>query len=117
MNKLLFSIRSLDIGGAERQFIELVKYIDKKRFDITVCTMYGGVQEDIVKNIPNIRYINLEKKGRYDFFKFYKKYKELLDEIKPDVIYSFLGEMSLFSYGVNQKTLNSSGVFVLQIWI
>jgi len=39
--KLVLSIRSLDIGGAERQFIELVKHIDKKRFDVTVCTMYG----------------------------------------------------------------------------
>ena len=97
MIKLVLSIRSLDIGGAERQFIELVKHIDKTKFDVTVCTMYGGVQEDIVKDIPNINYYNLQKKGRYDFFDFYKKYKNLLNEINPDVIYSFLGEMNIFS--------------------
>ena len=49
---LVLSIRSLDIGGAERQFIELAKNIDKNLFDITVCTMYGGVQEEIVKSLP-----------------------------------------------------------------
>ena len=97
MIKLVLSIRSLDIGGAERQFIELVKHIDKSKFDVTVCTMYGGIQEDIVKTIPNIKYYNLQKTGRYDFYKFYKNYSKLLKEIRPDVIYSFLGEMNLFS--------------------
>jgi len=47
--KLLLAIRSLDIGGAERQFIELVKGIDKNRFDVTVCTMYPGELDDEVK--------------------------------------------------------------------
>ena len=51
MIKIIFSIRSLDIGGSERQFIELVKHIDKTKFDVTVCTMYGGVQEELVKKI------------------------------------------------------------------
>jgi glycosyltransferase involved in cell wall biosynthesis len=101
--KIVLSIRSLDVGGAERQFIELVKHIDKSKFDVLVCTMYGGVQEEIIKNIPNIKYVNLEKKGRYNFFEFYKKYKKLLNEFDPDVIYSFLGEMNLFSYWVKPK--------------
>jgi len=100
--KLVLSIRSLDIGGAERQFIELVKHIDKEKFDIIVVTMYAGKQEDIVKNIERIKYINLEKKGRYDF-NFYFKYKKLLNEINPDVIYSFLGEMNLFSLWCKPK--------------
>ncbi|UYF42476.1 glycosyltransferase [Aliarcobacter cryaerophilus] len=103
MTKLLLSIRSLDIGGAERQFIELVKRIDKSKFDVTVCTMYGGVQEDIVKNIDDIKYYNLQKTGRYDFYKFYKNYSMLLQKINPDVIYSFLGEMNLFSHWCKQK--------------
>ena len=103
MVKLILSIRSLDIGGAEKQFIELVKHIDKSKFDVTVCTMYGGIQEKIVKKIPNIQYINLEKTGRYDFYKFYKNYSKLLKEVNPDVIYSFLGEMSLFSLWAKPK--------------
>jgi len=100
--KLVLSIRSLDIGGAERQFIELVKHIDKEKFDITVVTMYGGMQEYVIKNIKGIKYINLEKKGRYDF-NFYFKYKKLLNEINPNIIYSFLGEMNLFSLWCKPK--------------
>lgn len=96
--KLVLAIRSLNVGGAERQFIELIKNIDKDKFDVYVCTMYGGVQENIVNSIKNIRYFNLDKKGRYDIFKFYINYKKLLKIINPDVIYSFKEEMNIFSY-------------------
>jgi len=103
--KVVLSIRSLNIGGAERQFIELLKNIDKKKFDVYVVTMYGGVQENEIKNIKGIKYFNLQKSGRYDL-KFYFKYKALLKEIFPDVIYSFLGEMNLFSYWCKPKKTN-----------
>ncbi len=103
MIKLILSIRALEVGGAEKQFVELVKHIDKSQFEVTVCTMYGGVQEDIVKQIPNVSYYNLQKIGRYDFYTFYKNYSILLKEINPDVIYSFLGEMNLFSLWCKPK--------------
>ncbi len=96
--KLLLAIRSLDVGGAERQFIELVKNIDKSRFDVTVCTMYGGKQEDIIKEIEGIKYFNLNKKGRYDIFGFLKRYKEVLKSQNPCIIYSFMAEANIFSY-------------------
>jgi len=100
--KLVLAIRSLNIGGAERQFIELVKNIDKNIFDILVITMYGGVQENEISCLKEIRYINLEKKGRFDI-KSYFKYKKFLKQFNPDVIYSFLGEMNLFSYWAKPK--------------
>ena len=49
--KLLLAIRSLNIGGAERQFIELVKNID---FPVYVVTMYGGILEDEIKNLEHV---------------------------------------------------------------
>jgi glycosyltransferase involved in cell wall biosynthesis len=94
---LVLAIRSLDIGGAERQFIELVKHIDKKKFNVLVVTMYGGVWENEIEKLKEVKYVNLKKKGRYDL-NFYFKYKKLLNDFKPDIIYSWLGEMNLFSY-------------------
>ncbi len=101
--KLVLAIRSLDIGGAERQFIELVKNIDKNKFDVTVCTMYGGVQESVIKDMLHVEYIHLHKKGRYDFYSFFTLYKKVLRDVEPDVIYSFLGEMNLFSLWAKPK--------------
>ena len=100
---LLLCIRSLDIGGAERQFIELVKHINKSKFDVTVCSMYGGVQEDVVKKIEGIRYINLAKKGRFDIYFFSKKYKKLIKDTQPDIIYSFMGEANIFSFFLRSR--------------
>ena len=100
--KIVLAIRSLNIGGAERQFIELVKYINKDKFDVYVVTMYGGVLENEIKSIDGVKYFNLGKKSRYDL-SFYFKYKNLLKKIQPDVIYSFLGEMNLFSYWCKPK--------------
>ncbi len=104
MINLILAIRSLDIGGAERQFIELVKGIDKSRFNILVVTMYGGIQEDTIKSIEGIKYINLKKNSRYDFIKFYLNYKKVIKEFEADVIYSFLAEMNLFSYWCKPKS-------------
>ena len=102
-NKIvIFAIRSLCIGGAEKQFINLVKNIEKNNFDIYVITMYGGELESEITSVEKINYINMNKKSRYDF-NFFFRYKKLLSKINPDVIYSFLGEMNLFSYWCKPK--------------
>lgn len=103
MIKLILTIRSLNLGGAERQFLELVKHIDKNKFDVYVCTMYGGILEDEIKAIHDVHYTNLQKKGRYDLFPFFMKYRSYLASIQPDVIYSFLPEMNLFSFWCKPK--------------
>jgi glycosyltransferase involved in cell wall biosynthesis len=101
---LCLAIRSLNIGGAERQFIELVKHLDKEKYDITVCTMYGGTLENELLAIPEITHINLAKNGRFDLFAFKRNYDELLNKIDPDIIYSFMGEMNLFSLWCKPKS-------------
>jgi len=96
--KLHLAIRSLNIGGAEKQFITLVQNLDKDIFELSVSTMYGGLQEDKLSSLKNVNYYNLAKKGRYDVLGFYAKYKKLLTNINPDIIYSFKEEMNVFSY-------------------
>jgi glycosyltransferase involved in cell wall biosynthesis len=58
--------------------------------------MYGGVLEDEVRFLPSVYYINLGKKGRYDI-SFFRTYRTYLTTIQPNIIYSFLPEMNLFS--------------------
>src|SRR5260370_14202467 len=40
--KLVFLIRNLGIGGAERQFVALATNLDRNKFYVTVLTLYGG---------------------------------------------------------------------------
>jgi glycosyltransferase involved in cell wall biosynthesis len=95
--KLALAIRALNIGGAERQFLELAKNIDKSKFDVVIYTMYEGPQDNIARELENVKFIHLKKKNRYDNVTFFRNYIKSLKEEKPDVIYSFLSEMNLFS--------------------
>jgi len=95
--KLLVAIRCLDIGGAEKQVLEFVKRVDKERFDVCLATMYGGVMEEEARQIEGVRYVNLAKKGRFDIFGFLGSYVRLLNDFRPDTVFSHIGEMNLFS--------------------
>ncbi len=47
---LFFLIRSLNIGGTERQLVELIKGLDKNAFEITIGLFYdeGTLREVLV---------------------------------------------------------------------
>lgn len=64
---ILQLIATLDIGGAERQLVELVKRMDKNKYNITVCciTRGGPLEEDLKK--LGIAYHVLYKKFKFDF--------------------------------------------------
>ncbi|MCE9609376.1 MAG: glycosyltransferase [Chthoniobacter sp.] len=90
--KLFFLIRSLDHGGAERQLIELVKAVDKARYEITVATFYdgGGLLPEL-ENVAGVRLVSLGKKGRWDLLPFVWRLARLVREIRPDVLHGYMG--------------------------
>jgi len=59
--KVAFIISNLSQGGAERQFFELVKNIDKNLFEVTLC-LYAVNKGVFFEEIENISEINLVKK-------------------------------------------------------
>ncbi len=71
MIRLFFLIRSLETGGAERQFIELVKHLDQQRFQVTVATFYdGGALRPYWERVKGMTLVSLGKRGRWDVFGF-----------------------------------------------
>lgn len=95
--RVLVAIRCLDVGGAEKQVLEFVRRVDKERFDVCLATMYGGAMEEEARRIEGVRYVNLGKKGRFDIFGFLFSYARLINEFSPDIVFSHIGEMNLFS--------------------
>ena len=50
---IFFLIRSLNIGGTERQLIELVKGLDRNHFDIKVGLFYNeGALIEEIRSMP-----------------------------------------------------------------
>ena len=96
--KILFLIRSLDAGGAERQLIELVGHLDKSRFQSTVVTFYNGglLLKKLEKN-PDVSLISLGKGGRWELIRFFNRLMSIIRIEQPDVIHGYLDVANLFS--------------------
>jgi glycosyltransferase involved in cell wall biosynthesis len=93
---LFFLIRSLNIGGAERQLVELVKGLDNKQFDVTVGLFYNeGVLLEEIKSMPWIHVVSLNKSGRWDIIRFVFRFIKLLKSLQPDILYSFLPDANI----------------------
>jgi glycosyltransferase involved in cell wall biosynthesis len=94
---VMLTINKMIIGGAEQQFLELAKGLDKRHFKTIVVTLYaGGDLEPEVKNLPGIEYICLNKKNKYNFFTLFTILR-LLRQKHIDVIQPFLTPATFYT--------------------
>lgn len=110
MKKILFVVHTLQVGGAERVLINLLKKLDKTKFEITVFAIVNdGVYIEEVKNIEGIQYKYLFntffKNSRKDSKnKFHKLSKRVMDIIWKFYILliKYIPKM-LYKIGVKEK--------------
>lgn len=97
MTRVVFLIRSLNRGGAERELAVLARSLDRSRFDLTVLTFYpeGHFAKEIYDH--GIPVISLQKKSRWDVIRFFWRLVTELRRIQPHIIYSFLVEPNLLT--------------------
>ncbi|HLD95699.1 MAG TPA: glycosyltransferase [Alphaproteobacteria bacterium] len=86
MKKILLLVRSLGLGGAERQLVLLAKGLRCKGWNVKIVTFYN----ECSYSLEGCEHIVLDKKSRYDFLGFFKNLYSLLKQEKPDVVYSFM---------------------------
>ncbi|MEH1853786.1 MAG: glycosyltransferase [Nostoc sp.] len=93
--KIVFIIRDLGYGGAQRQLVTLVKDFDKEKFDVIVLHFYSGghLEKDLEER--NIPVISLEKQGRWDLLGFYWRLIRQLKQIKPDLLHTYMEESNI----------------------
>lgn len=96
-NKIVFIIRDLEYGGAQRQLVTLVKNFDKQQFDVTVLYFYAGGL--LVKDLEtsNIPVICLEKKDRWDLPGFCWRLVRHLRQIQPHLVHTYMGESNIIA--------------------
>ncbi len=93
---VLFPITDLARDGAQRQLLELVRGINKKRFRPIVLTLHpGGPLEQQFSEVPELQLIFLERNGKYDFT-YPLRVLQLLRKEKVDVVQPFLTPATLF---------------------
>jgi glycosyltransferase involved in cell wall biosynthesis len=83
-------IRSLDVGGAERQVCVLARALHQQGYKVTIGLFYsGGILEKKLRD-EGVAVYPLYKKGRWDLVGWFWQYLKAIREVNPDVIYSFL---------------------------
>ena len=97
MKKIFFFIRSLNVGGAERQLVITAKGLAERGYDVTVLTFYSGGAYGEELRDTKVRLVSLDKKGRWDLLPFFCSLVSILRSEAPDAVYSFLGVANIFS--------------------
>lgn len=96
--KILFLIRQLSTGGAERQVALLARGLAARGHAVTVMVFYGGgaLEADLATS-TSISLIDLGKRGRWDNAAFLVRLIRALRREQPDILYSFLTVANLLN--------------------
>src|SRR3989304_9947380 len=88
--KILFVIPSFVGGGAEKVFLNILKYLDRDKF-IPYLVIFSCKGEYLTMVPQDVSIYDLNKKNRFDFFKLiiFLAFR-IYPKIKPDVVFSFL---------------------------
>jgi glycosyltransferase involved in cell wall biosynthesis len=88
--KVVFLIRVLGVGGAERQLVELAKALDRRTFEIVVLCFYegGAFAKDLLA--AGIPVISLHKRGRWEVLRFAARMALELRRLRPDIVHAYL---------------------------
>lgn len=95
--KILFLIRSLNRGGAERQLVVLAKGLRERGHDVVVAVFYSG--GELEKELLNagVRIRPLNKRGRWDVFHFLHQLIRVMREERPNLLHGYLEDPNVMA--------------------
>jgi glycosyltransferase involved in cell wall biosynthesis len=88
--KILFFVRSLELGGSQRQLAALAAGLAKRGHDVAVALFYGGGPNEEAFAGTSVRVIELEKAGRWHLFRPLIRLWRVIRAERPDILYAFL---------------------------
>jgi glycosyltransferase involved in cell wall biosynthesis len=91
---VILLIRSLGMGGAERQLVALANQFAARKIPIVVLTFYGGGV--LAEGLQGDRFplVNLGKRGRWDLA-FPLRFAAAIRRLRPSCVYSFLTDSNV----------------------
>jgi glycosyltransferase involved in cell wall biosynthesis len=90
-------IRSLALGGAQRQLVQLALGLRERGHRVTVGVFYSGGPLVAELEQADVPVIDLGKGGRWNNLGFLLRLRRMIAGSKPDVVYSFVGSANIFA--------------------
>lgn len=87
-------IRSLGLGGAERQLVALANQFAARSIPVVVLTFYGGGVLAAGLQDDRVQLVNLRKRGRWDLA-FLLRLAATIRRWRPSCVYSFLTDSNV----------------------
>lgn len=95
--KILFLVRSLQRGGAERQLVTLAAALQARGHHVTTASFYGGGPLQATLDAAGVTVVNLDKGGRWDVVPFTRRLVQTVRTLHPDVLHTYLTVPNLLS--------------------
>jgi glycosyltransferase involved in cell wall biosynthesis len=108
-------IRSLGLGGSERQLADLATRLDPQLYQVVVLTFYpGGAIWDELRQNSAVQVESLNKRGRWDMFRFCWRLAAALRRHKPNVIHTYLVEPSILGLLIGRLVRSGAVVWAVR---
>jgi glycosyltransferase involved in cell wall biosynthesis len=91
--KILFLVRALTYGGAERQLVALAKGLHARGHEVVVAPFYSGapLEQELLE--AGVRIRPLQKRGRWDVLPFLFQLVRVMREERPEILHSYLTDL------------------------
>ena len=88
--RIIFLTRSLNYGGAERQLVGLATGLHQRNHEVCVASFYGfgPLEKELVKFGVRVQVLN--KRGRWEMFRFLGRLVRFIRSERPDILHSYL---------------------------
>jgi glycosyltransferase involved in cell wall biosynthesis len=97
-DKILFLLPTLASGGTERQAAELVRRLDRSRYEPVVCVLYGFDRVPVEISVGDARLVSLRKPlGKLGNLVALLRLWRLILRERPAVVQSYLRPMDLYA--------------------
>ena len=109
--KVLFFIRSLEVGGSQRQLALLSEGLARRGHDVLAAVFYSGEEIELTPSQSAMRVVALGKSGRWNVVGPLSRLRRLMLAERPDVIYALLPMQTALAALLRPRRLAARLVF------
>jgi glycosyltransferase involved in cell wall biosynthesis len=88
--KVLFLVRQLNIGGAERQLVIVANELASRGHEVVITSFYTGGALSKQLDSSRVRLISLEKRSRWDLFSLCVQLVRVMRQERPDILHGWM---------------------------
>ena len=93
--RILFLVRALDYGGAERQLVVLANELATRGHRVAIAVFYKGAPLEKEIDCSRVRLIPLEKRSRWDLLSMYWTLLRVVQRERPDILHGWMSDPNL----------------------